>query len=112
MSGDQIVGIGLLERRNDLSNVIVGQWWHDVETADERVHLLDAGRRLRLPDGIDDPAVTAGRQHDQSLVCDDEVLGYRMLEVIGNEGAGIFRRRNLRRETSETVDDPDLLAAW
>src|SRR5262249_22038876 len=34
-----------------------------------------------------------------------------VLKIIGNEAAGIFCRRNLLRETSETVDDPDLLAA-
>jgi hypothetical protein len=112
MAGDQIVGIDLLERRDDLPNVVVVQWWHDVEAADERMDPLDAGSRLCLLDRIDDAAVTAGCQHDQSLAFDDEVRGDLMLEVIGNEGAGIFRGRNLLRETSETVDDTHLLAAW
>ncbi len=83
-----------------------------MEAADERMDLLDAGSRLCLLDRIDDAAVTAGRQHDQSLAFDEEVRRDLMLEVIGNEGAGIFRGRNLLREASETVDDAHLLAAW
>lgn len=93
MAGDQIVGIDLLERRDDLPNVVVVQWWHDVEAADERMDPLGAGSHLCLLDRIDDAAVTAGCQHDQSLAFDDEVRGDLMLEVIGNEGAGIFRGR-------------------
>ena len=34
-----------------------------------------------------------------------------MLKIVGDEATGIFRRRNLLGETSQTVDDPDLLAA-
>src|SRR3977135_4382849 len=69
------------------------------------------GRPLCLPDCIDDAAVTAGCQHAQSFVSDDEVRSDLMLKIIEDEATGIFRRRNLLRETSETVDDPDLLAA-
>src|ERR1700730_5695096 len=49
---------------------------------------------------------------DYSLAFDEEVRGDLMLEVIRNEGASIFRGRNLLRETSETVDDTHLLVAW
>src|SRR5512133_2330206 len=38
----QIIDIDLLERRDDLPDVIVAQRRHDVEAADERMHLLDA----------------------------------------------------------------------
>src|SRR5258708_22881591 len=96
---------------DDLKNLPVRQRRHDGETADDRMYLLDAGSGLCLPDCIDDAAVTAGCQHDQSLASDDEVRSDLMLKIIGDEAAGIFRRRNLLRETSETVGDPDLLTA-
>src|SRR3954451_2623659 len=60
MARYQIVGIDLLESRNDLLNVLVGQRWHDVKAADDRMYFLDAGGRLRLFDCIDDATVTAG----------------------------------------------------
>ena len=107
MTGYQIIGIDFLESCDDLPNVVVGQWRHDVETADDRMDLLDAGSSLCLPDCIDDAAVTAGCQHDQSLASDDEVRSDLVLKIIGNEAAGIFCRRNLLRETSESVDDPE-----
>src|SRR4029450_6313826 len=112
MTGYQIIGIDLLESCDDLPNVVVGQWRHDVETANDRMHLLDAGSGLCLPDCVDDAAVTSGCQHDQSLASDDEVRSDLMLEIIGNETTSIFCRRNLLREAPETVDDADLLAAW
>src|SRR5215469_3042694 len=50
MAGYQIIGIDVLEGCNDLPNVLVGQWGHDVESADNSMHLLDAGSRLCLLD--------------------------------------------------------------
>ena len=67
-----------------------------METADDRMYLLDAGSGLRLLDRIDDPAVTAGCQRDQSLASDNEVRSDFMLKIIENEAPGIFCRRNRR----------------
>src|SRR5215813_1265894 len=111
MARYQIIRIDLLKSRDDLPDVLVGQRRHDVEAANDRMDLLDAGSGLCLSDCIDDAAMTAGCQHDQSLASDDEVRSDLVLKIIGNEAAGIFCRRNLLRETSKTVDDADLLAA-
>src|SRR5262245_35911020 len=111
MARYQIIRVDLLKSRDDLPDVLVGQRRHDVEAANDRMDLLNAGSGLRLSDCIDDAAMTAGCQHDQSLTSDDEVRSDLVLKIIGNEAAGIFCRRNLLRETSETVDDADLLAA-
>jgi hypothetical protein len=59
MSQDQIGGINVLERRNDLVNVIVVERWYDMEAANHRVHLRNPGSGLRLPYGVDDPAMAA-----------------------------------------------------
>src|SRR5262245_60300761 len=58
MTGYQIFGFNLFEGRDDLSNVVVVQWRDDVEAADESMHLLNARSGLRLPNCIDDTAVT------------------------------------------------------
>src|SRR5262245_43576346 len=112
MAGYQIIRIDVLEGCDDLPNVLVGQWRHDVESTDNRMHLLDARSGLCLFDRIDDTTVTAGCQNDQPLAFDNEVRTDLMLKIIGNKTIGIFCRRHLLRETSETIDDPDLLAAW
>jgi hypothetical protein len=49
MTRYQIIRIDLLESCNDLPNVLVGQWRYDVETADDRMYLMDAGSGLCLP---------------------------------------------------------------
>src|SRR6516162_3232439 len=112
MARYQIIRIDLLEGCDDFMNVIVGQWRYDVEPTNDRMHLLDAGSGLCLPDRIDDATVTARCQHDQSLAFYDEVRTDLMLKIIGDEVTGIFCRRNVLWKTSKTVDDPDLLAAW
>jgi hypothetical protein len=48
MTRYQIIRIDLLEGCDDLPNVLVGQWRHDVESTDNRMHLLDAGSCLCL----------------------------------------------------------------
>src|ERR1700716_2397807 len=111
MARYQVIGVDLLERRDDLSNIRVGQWRHDVEAAHDRMHFLDAGSGLRLLDRVDDAAVTAGGEDDQALSLDDEIRSDLMVEIIDDKAAGIFRRRDLVRETSETIHDPGLLAA-
>src|SRR5262245_7676412 len=112
MAGYQIIGIDLLEGRDDLPNVLVGQWRHDVESTDNSMHLLDAGSCLCLLDRNDDATMTAGGQHDQSLAFDNEVRTDLMFKIIRNEITGIFCRRHFLRETPETVDHADFLAAW
>ena len=112
MPRNQIIGIDLLEGGDHLPNVLVGQWRHDVEAANDRVHFLDAGSGLRLLDCVDHTAMTAGGQHDETFAFDDKVRSNLVLEIIGNEAAGVLCRRNFVRETPEPVDDPDLLAAW
>ena len=111
MTWYQIIRIDLLEGCDDFMNVVVGQWRHDVEPTNDRMHLLDAGSSLCLPDRIDDATVTARCQHDQSLASYNEVRTDLMLKIIGDEVTGIFCRRKVLWKTSETVDDPDLLAA-
>ena len=112
MPRNQIIGIDLLESCDHLPNVLVGQWRHDVEAADDRVHFLNAGSGLRLLDCVDHTAMTAGGKDDETFAFDDEVRSNLVLEIIGNEAAGVLCRRNFVRETPEPVDDPDLLAAW
>ena len=48
MARYQIIRIDLLEGCDDFMNVIVGQWRHDVEATNDRMHLLDARSGLRL----------------------------------------------------------------
>src|SRR3981081_2533460 len=112
MPRNQIIGIDLLECSDDLLHVFVGQRRHNMEAADYRMHFLDAGRDLRLPDRIDHAAMTAGGQHDKTFSSDDEVRSDLVLEIIENEAAGVLCRRNFVGETPEPVDDPDLLAGW
>src|SRR5262245_47651054 len=111
MAGYQIIRVDLLEGCDDLPNVLVGQWRHDVESADHRMHFLDAGSGLCLIDCINNAAVTAGCQHHQSLAFDYAVSADLMLEIIENEISGILCCRDLLWKTSETADDADLLAA-
>src|SRR5262249_56049717 len=85
MARYQIIRIDLLKSRDDLPDVLVGQRRHDVEAANDRMDLLDAGSGLCLSDCIDDAAMTAGCQHDQSLASDDEVGSDPMLTIIPNE---------------------------
>jgi hypothetical protein len=68
MARYQIIRIDLLESRNDLPNVVVGQGGHDVKAADNRMYFPDAGSGLRLLDCIDDATVTAGSHYDKTFV--------------------------------------------
>ncbi len=82
MARYQIIRIDLLKSRDDLPDVLVGQRRHDVEAANDRMDLLDAGSGLCLSDCIDDAAMTAGCQHDQSLASDDEVRSDLVLKML------------------------------
>jgi hypothetical protein len=90
MTWYQIIRIHVFEGRNDLPNVLVGQRWHDVKAADDRMYFLDAGGGLRLLDCIDDATVTAGGDHDQTFAFDHEVRSDLVLKIIRNKAAGIF----------------------
>src|SRR5450759_3761308 len=79
-----------------------------MEPPDDGMHLLDAGGGLRLPDRIDDPAVAARSENDETVALDQEVSPDLVLEIIGNECAGILRRWHLVREATEAVHDADL----
>ena len=59
MAGDQVIRIDLLQGRDDLSNVVVVERRNDMEATDNGMHLLEAGRDLRLLDRIDDAAMAA-----------------------------------------------------
>src|SRR5689334_25439342 len=76
------------------------------------MHFANAGSGLCLLDCVDDAAVAAGSEYDQTLAIDDEVRSDLMFEIIRNKTAGILCRGNPFREASKTVDDPDLLATW
>src|SRR6476661_7464763 len=112
MPRNQIIGIDLLESSDDLLDVLVGERRYNMEAADHRVHFLDAGCDLRLPDRIDHAAMTTGGQHDEAFAFDDEVRSDLVLEIIGNEGAGVLCRRNFIGETPEPVDNPNFLVTW
>jgi hypothetical protein len=73
MAGNQVIRIDLLQGRDDLSNVVVVERWNDMEATDNGMHLLETGYDLRLPDRVDDAAMAARRQNDQTLALDDEV---------------------------------------
>ena len=90
MTWNQIIRIHVFEGRNDLPNVLVGQRWHDVKAADDRMNFLDAGGGLRLFDCIDDATVTAGGDYDQTFAFDHEVRCDLVLKIIRNKAAGIF----------------------
>src|SRR6202051_3810211 len=64
------------------------------------------------PDRIDHAAMTAGRQHDETFSFDDEVRSDLVLEIVGNEAAGVLRRGKFVGKTPEPGNDPDLLASW
>jgi hypothetical protein len=53
VAGDQIVGIDLLQGRDDLSDVVVIQRGNDMEAPDNGVDVLDARDDLRLPDRVE-----------------------------------------------------------
>src|SRR5690349_3673375 len=46
MTWNQIVRIQIFEVRDDFSDILVGQRWHDVKAADNCMYLLDAGSGL------------------------------------------------------------------
>src|ERR1044072_6661662 len=80
MARNQIIRIHVFEGCNDFPNILVAQRWHDVKTADDRMYSLDAGGSLRLFDRIDDAAVTAGGEYDQTFAFDHEVRCDLVLE--------------------------------
>src|ERR1700677_2148553 len=109
MAGYQIVRIDFLQRGDDPADVGVVERRNDVETADDGMNLLHPGDRLRLPDGIDNAAVAAGRQHDKALALDEEIGADLVLKIVGDESTGIFRRLHPIRKASQAIDDADLL---
>ena len=68
------VRIELLHLGDDLLEV-VGLRRAQMESADDGVHLLDAGHLLRLPHRVDDPDMTAGTDDDQALASQVEAGG-------------------------------------
>ena len=92
MAWDQVIRIDLLHGRKDLSDVVVVERRNDMEATDDGMHLLEAGRDLRLLDRIDDAAMAAGGENYQTLALDDEVGTDLVLKIVRNEGAGVLRR--------------------
>ena len=64
-----------------------------METADHRVHLLHPRCRLCLPDGVEHAAMTARGEDNQALSLYDKIGGELMLEIVGDEIAGVLGRR-------------------
>ena len=92
MTGNQVIRIDLLQRRDDLSDVVVVERRNDMKAADDGMHLLEAGRDLRLPDRIDNAAMATGGEDYQTFALDDEVGGDLVLEIVWNECASVLRR--------------------
>ena len=89
MTGDQIIRIDLLQDRDNLPNVGVVERRNDMETTDDGMHFLNAGRDLRLPNRINDAAMAAGGENNQILALDDEVGADLVLKIVRNEGTGV-----------------------
>ena len=89
MAGDQVIRIDLLHGRKDLSDVVVVERRNDMEATDDGMHLLEAGRDLRLPDRVNDPAMAAGGENYETLSLDDEVGADLVLKIVRNEGTGV-----------------------
>src|SRR6516165_4651661 len=65
MRRDQNIGIDLFKCFNCLADVVVAERRHDMETADDGVHLVDPGNFLSPLDGVDHAAMAARCQNDQ-----------------------------------------------
>ena len=89
MAWDQVIRIDLLHGRKDLSDVVVVERRNDMEATDDGMHLLEAGRDLRLPDRVNDPAMAAGGENYETLSLDDEVGADLVLKIVRNEGTGV-----------------------
>src|SRR3974390_1217831 len=107
MSKHQVIRIDLLEVREHHSNVGVVEWRNYMESTDNGVYFLHPRRGLRLPDRIDDAAMAARGENDQTLALDDEVGADLVLEIVQNVSAGVLHRRHLFGEASEAVNDPN-----
>src|SRR5262249_15668525 len=81
-------------------------------SADDCVHLVDAGHLLGSPYGIDHAAMATRGQDDQTLAFDKIAGCDFMIKIVGDIGAGVLRLRNFIRETAETIENADNLAGW
>jgi hypothetical protein len=55
----------------------------------------------------------ATRGQDDETLSFDKIVGcYLMIEIVGDIGAGVLRRRHFLRETAETIENADNLAGW
>src|SRR5262249_28200243 len=59
MRGDQIVRVDCPEFLDRLVDVVVAEWRHYMEAADNGMHLVDTRGFLRLADSVDHAAVAA-----------------------------------------------------
>ena len=104
---DEPVGVHLAESRDGLAAIVVAERRHDMEAADDGVHLVDAGDRLSLLHRVDDAAVAARGQHDEPLalhhVCGRDLV----VEIVRDIIADVLCRRHLFREAAEAVEDAD-----
>src|SRR5450830_568343 len=82
MAWDQVIRIDLLHGRKDMSDVVVVERRNDMEATDDGMHLLEAGRDLRLPDRVNDPAMAAGGENYETLALDDEVGADLVLKIV------------------------------
>ena len=56
---------------------------------------------MRLPYGVDDPTMAARGQYDESLALEEEIRCDLVLEIVGDECAGILGRQDLVRLVRE-----------
>lgn len=91
---DHVVDVELLQFGNDLRQVRLLRR-RQVETAAQRVYLLDPGHRLRALQRVDDPAVAARCDDDEPSIPDHEAGGVLMQVLIRHRCARQFLRREM-----------------
>src|SRR5438128_779501 len=85
---DDVVRIDRFEGGDGLGDDVVGGG-SEVEAADDRMHLVDAARLLRLPHGVDHARVTARRDDDEPAVLHvvrGRVLAWKLSATRGTDG--------------------------
>src|SRR5262245_21321084 len=105
MRSNQIVWVDSPKFIDRLVNVVVAEWRHDMEAANDSVHLVDARGFLRLAHSIDHAAVAARSKHHQALILDHVSGANLVLEIVRDIGARVFVWGHLFRETAKAVEN-------
>src|SRR5512143_2527070 len=82
MRSNQIVWVDSPKFIDRLVDVVVAEWRHHMEAANDSVHLVDARGFLRLAHSIDHAAVAARSKHHQALILDHVSGANLVLEIV------------------------------